>query len=207
MFETLFLQLVHLICEVFGNCSIRLNRFYETTDHLQQFRADTFSTFFNSEVFTLSSASSIKFIQVWPETLQPIEVFAPFLSVAFARFSVKERSFLSLFFFRFSNMRRWLYNSYPARPYRTIVNYLAFMHARLKYFSPLSHAINCFNYRGSSTQIKVKHILKEKLDRGFELEIERAWKYWFQDHRTSLLPAISKGQSRRAKKQNKKKKK
>ena len=49
------------------------------------FRADNFSTFFKSEAFTFSSASSIKFIQVWPETLQHIEVFAPFLFISFAR--------------------------------------------------------------------------------------------------------------------------
>ena len=52
MFETRFLRLVHL-CEVFENRSIRLsndlNDFYETTDHLQQFRADKFSTFFKNE--------------------------------------------------------------------------------------------------------------------------------------------------------------
>ena len=47
------------------------------------------------------------------------------------------------------------------------------MHARLKYFSALFDAINCFNYRRSSTQIKVKHILKEKVERGFKPEIER----------------------------------
>ena len=150
MFETLFLQLVQLYGEIFGNCSIRLsndwNHFYETTDHLQQFRADNFSTFFKSEAFTFSSASSIKFIQVWPETLQHIEVFAPFLFIAFARKMIP--------FFRF--------------------NYLAFMHARLKYFSLLFDAINCFSDRGSSTEIKVKHILaiEETLDLGFELEIE-----------------------------------
>ena len=55
MFETLFLRLVHL-CDVFENCSTRFsndwNPFYETTDHLQQFRADKFSTFFKSEAFT-----------------------------------------------------------------------------------------------------------------------------------------------------------
>ena len=39
-----------------------------------------------------------------------------------------------------------------------IVNYLAFMQARLKYFSPLFDAINCFSNRGSSTEIKVKHL-------------------------------------------------
>ena len=43
----LFLWLVHL-CEVFENCSIRWrndwNHFYETTDHLQQFRTDKFRT-------------------------------------------------------------------------------------------------------------------------------------------------------------------
>ena len=55
-----------------------------------------------------------------------------------------------------------------------IVNYLAFMHARLKYFSLLFDAINCFSDRGSSTEIKVKHILviEETLDLGFELGIE-----------------------------------
>ena len=67
-----------------------------------------------------------------------------------------------------------IYISYPTRLCRTIVNYLAFMHAGLKYYSPLFDAINCFNYRGPSTQMKVKHILKEKLDLGFEPEIERA---------------------------------
>ena len=48
------------------------------------------------------------------------------------------------------------------------------MHARLKYFSPLCDAINCFTDRGSSREIKVKHILEETLDLGFEPEIERA---------------------------------
>ena len=49
------------------------------------------------------------------------------------------------------------------------------MHARLKCFSPLFDAINCnFNYRGSSTEIKVKHILQEKLVLGIEPEIARA---------------------------------
>ena len=46
---------------VFEYCSIRLsidwNHLYETTDHLQQFRADKFSTFFKSEAFPFSSAS------------------------------------------------------------------------------------------------------------------------------------------------------
>ena len=48
------------------------------------------------------------------------------------------------------------------------------MHARLKYFSLLVDAINCFSDRGSSTEIKVKHILaiEETLDLGFELGIE-----------------------------------
>ena len=45
----------------FFNCSIPLSNdwhhFYETTDHLQYFRADKFSTFFKSEAFTFSSAS------------------------------------------------------------------------------------------------------------------------------------------------------
>ena len=48
------------------------------------------------------------------------------------------------------------------------------MHARLTYFSLLFDAINCFSDRGSSTEIKVKHILaiEETLDLGFELGIE-----------------------------------
>ena len=48
------------------------------------------------------------------------------------------------------------------------------MHARLKYFFLLFDAINCFSDRGSSTEIKVKHILaiEETLDLGFELGIE-----------------------------------
>ena len=48
------------------------------------------------------------------------------------------------------------------------------MHARLKYFSPLFDAINCFSDRGSSTEIKAKHILaiEETLDLGFELYME-----------------------------------
>jgi len=49
MFETLFLRLVHL-CEVFetvpsGKAMIEII-FNETTDHLQQFRANKSSTFF-----------------------------------------------------------------------------------------------------------------------------------------------------------------
>ena len=48
------------------------------------------------------------------------------------------------------------------------------MHARLKYFSALFDAINCFSDQGSSTEIKVKHIVEETLDLGFEPEIERA---------------------------------
>ena len=51
---SLFLRLVQL-CEVFENCSIGLshdwNHFYETTDHLQQFSADKFSTFFQERSF------------------------------------------------------------------------------------------------------------------------------------------------------------
>ena len=50
MFETRFLRLVHL-CEVSENCSIRLsndwNNFYETTAHLQPFRADKLSSLFS----------------------------------------------------------------------------------------------------------------------------------------------------------------
>ena len=77
-------------CEVFENSSIRLsndwNNFYETTDHLQQFRADKFSTFFKSEAFTFSSASLIEFIQ--PATRNVAihrKVFAPFLFIVFDR--------------------------------------------------------------------------------------------------------------------------
>ena len=79
MFETRFLRPVHLF-EVFENCSIRLsndwNNFYETTDHLQQFRADKLSSFFKNQAFTFFSASLIEFIQLWPETLQHIERFS-----------------------------------------------------------------------------------------------------------------------------------
>ena len=61
MFETLFLRLVH-ICEAFEYCSIQLsidwNLFYETTDHLQQFRADKFSTL--SRVKPLRSPRLVK---------------------------------------------------------------------------------------------------------------------------------------------------
>ena len=48
------------------------------------------------------------------------------------------------------------------------------MHARLKYFPLLFDAINYFSDRGSSTEVKVKHILaiEETLDLRFELEIE-----------------------------------
>ena len=56
-----FFGLYICLCEVFENWSIRLsngwNHFYETTDHLQQFRADKFSTFFKSEASTFSLAS------------------------------------------------------------------------------------------------------------------------------------------------------
>ena len=79
MFETRFLRLVHLF-EVFENCSIPLsndwNNFYETTDHLQHFRADKLSSFFKNQAFTFSSSSLIEFIQLWLETLQHIERFS-----------------------------------------------------------------------------------------------------------------------------------
>ena len=72
-------SVAHLF-EVFENCSIRLsndwNSFYETNDHLQQFRADKLSSFFKSEALTFSSASFIEFIQLWLETLQHIERFS-----------------------------------------------------------------------------------------------------------------------------------
>ena len=65
--KTRFLRLVHLY-EVFEDCSIRLsndlNNFYETTDHLQQFKADKLSSFFKSEAFTFTLASLIEFIQL-----------------------------------------------------------------------------------------------------------------------------------------------
>jgi len=120
MFETLFLRLVHL-CEVFENCSIQLNNdwnhFYATTDHLQQFRADKFSTFFKSETFKFSSASYIKFIQLWLETLQHIERFSrPFclwhLLEKWFLFSVfSKAAFLSFtFFFRLSITCRRVFN-------------------------------------------------------------------------------------------------
>ena len=49
------------------------------------------------------------------------------------------------------------------------------MHARLKYFSLLFDAINCFSDRRSSTEIKLKHILaiEETLDLGFALGRDR----------------------------------
>ena len=109
MFETHFLRLVHL-CEVFENSSIRWstdwNNFYETTNHLQQFRADKFSTFFKSEAFTFSSASFNNWIHstLTRNVATHRKVFAPFLFIAFDRemipffrFSLKLRSFLSLF--------------------------------------------------------------------------------------------------------------
>lgn len=50
MFETRFLQLVHL-CGFYENCSIRLrNNFYEITDHLQEYRADKLSSFFQQGI-------------------------------------------------------------------------------------------------------------------------------------------------------------
>ena len=61
-------------------------------DHLQQFRANKFSTFFKSEAFMFSSASFIALIQLWPETLRHIERFSRlFLFIAFDDF------FLSVF--------------------------------------------------------------------------------------------------------------
>ena len=95
--KTRFLRLVHL-CEVFENCSIQLsndwNNFYETTNNLQQFRAEKFSTFFKSEAFTFSSASLIEFIQLWTETLQHTErISRPFCSLHL----IENDSFLSVF--------------------------------------------------------------------------------------------------------------
>ena len=74
--------------------------FYETTDHLHQFRA-----------FAFSSAIFIGFIQLWQETLQHIERFSrPFCLLhlidkwfLFFRFSLYLRSFPSLFIFQILN--------------------------------------------------------------------------------------------------------
>ena len=90
-------SVAHLFA-VFENCSIRLsndwNNFYETNDHLQQFRADKLSRFFKSEALAFSSASSIEFIQLWPETLQHIERFSrPFCLLHL----IENDFFLSLF--------------------------------------------------------------------------------------------------------------
>ena len=106
MFESLFLRLVHL-CGVFENCFFRLsndwNHFYETTDHLQQFRADKFST----RAKPLPSPRLVKLIRstLTGNVATHRKVFAPFLFIGFARkmipffwFSLKRlRSFLSLF--------------------------------------------------------------------------------------------------------------
>ena len=96
-------------------------------------------SFFKSEAFTFSSASLIEFIQTLTRNVATHrKVFAPFLFIAFDRkmipffrFSLKLRSFLSQFFFRFSIMCRWVFHktmilrgfpgcemiiSYPARP-------------------------------------------------------------------------------------------
>ena len=109
MFETRFLRLLHLF-EVFENCSIRLNNdwnnFYETNDHLQQFKADKLSSFFKNQGFTFSLATLIEFIQLWPETLQHIgRLSRPFcllhlIDNLFSAFPLA--AFLSFtFFFRF----------------------------------------------------------------------------------------------------------
>ena len=89
MFETRFLRLVHLF-EVFENCSIRLsndrNNFYETNDHLQQFRADKLSSFFKNQAFTFSSASLIESHSTLTRNVATHrKVFAPFLFIAFDR--------------------------------------------------------------------------------------------------------------------------
>ena len=90
--------------------------FYETTDHLQQFRADKYVTFFKSEAFTFSSASLIH-STLTRNVATHRKVFVPFLFTAFDRkmipffrFSLKLHSFLSLFFFRFSIMYRRVFN-------------------------------------------------------------------------------------------------
>jgi len=125
MFETLSLQHVHL-CEVFGNCSIRLsndwNHFYETTDHLQQFRANNFSTFFKSEseseAFTYVLLGSLN--EIHSSLTGNVATHRGFRAlfiycicskmIPFFWFSLKQRSFLSLFYFRFSIMRRRVFN-------------------------------------------------------------------------------------------------
>ena len=60
-----------------------MNHFYETTDHLQQFKADKFSTFFKSEAFTFSSACYIiKFRSTLIGNVATHrKVFAPFLFI------------------------------------------------------------------------------------------------------------------------------
>ena len=64
----------------------------------------------------------------------------------------------------------------PVRPSRSVSKRLlsCFYARTIKIFSLLFDAINCFSDRGSSTEIKMKHILaiEETLDLGFELEIE-----------------------------------
>ena len=93
------------------------NNFYETTDNLQQFKADKYSTFFKSEAFTFSSASLSELIQFWTETLQHIERFSrPFCSLrliendSFLSVFSKAAFLSSIFFFRFSVTCRRVFN-------------------------------------------------------------------------------------------------
>ena len=124
MFETFFLRLVHL-CEVFENCSIRLsndwNHFYETTDHLQQLRADKFSTFFKSEAFTFSSGRLVKlnsFNFGWKRCntskgyrgLSAYCKCSKMITIPFFWFSLKLRPFHSPLCFRLSIMCRRDFN-------------------------------------------------------------------------------------------------
>ena len=75
--------------------------------------------FFKNEASTLSSTSLIEFIQLYltRNVATHRKVFGPFLIIAFDRkmilfflFSLKLRSFLSFFFFRFSIMCRRVFN-------------------------------------------------------------------------------------------------
>ena len=84
-----------------------------TIDHLQQSRADKFSTLLKSEAFTFSSASLIELIQLWSEMLQYVERFSlpccllHLIEIWFFSFGFLKAAFLSfIFFFRFSMCRK-----------------------------------------------------------------------------------------------------
>ena len=80
------------------NCSIRLNNdwnhLYETTDHLQQFRADKCSTFFKGEALRSPRLVKLKSFNFDGKSCNTSKGFrGPFLFIAFAR---KNDSFLSI---------------------------------------------------------------------------------------------------------------